>query len=129
MTSGIWNIGSIANHVGAFIGWTTISISGTTLNNVIEQEINFAEQYITETINSNAIPEKYQPCIIDLTLSKIMLSNEAQQAGIDTVSLGELSVSQGAGGGAELAKQLRGDAIMRLKELQRSVRFKRIIGA
>lgn len=129
MTSGLWNVGSIANHVGNFVGWSTMSISGTTLNNVIEQEINFAEQYTTSTIDSNAIPEKYQPCIIDLVLSKVMLSNEAQQAGIDNASLGELTVSQGAGGGAELAKQLRTDAINRLKELQRSVRFKRIIGA
>jgi len=129
MTSGLWNVGSVANHVGNFLGWSTISISGTTLNNVIEQEINFAEQYTTSSIDSSAIPEKYQPCIIDLTLSKILLSNEAQQAGVDSVSLGELTVSQGAGGGAELAKQLREDAISRLKELQRSVRYKRVIGA
>lgn len=129
MTSGLWNTGSIAQHIGDYLGWSTINISGTTLNNVIEQEINFAEQYTSDTIDSTAIPEKYQPCIIDLTLSKVLLSNEAQQAGIDSVSLGELSVSQAAGGGAELAKQLRDDAITRLKELQRAVRYKRIIGA
>jgi hypothetical protein len=129
MTSGIWNVGSIANHIGGIFGWSTISsLSGTTLNNIIEQEINYTEQYTTESINSSAIPEKYQPAVIDLTQSKVLLSLESQQGGVDSVHLGELAVSQGAGGGAELAKQLRADAIQRLKELQRAVRFKRVIG-
>lgn len=129
MTSGIWNVGSVATHLGGMLGWTNIGyLSGTTLNNMIEQEINFVEQYKPASISSDSIPEKYQPTIIDLTYSKILLSQEAQQAGIDNVSLGDLTVSQGAGGGAELAKQLRQDAILRLKELQRTVRFKRVIG-
>lgn len=129
MSSGIWSVGSVANHLGGLFGWDTISsLSGTTLNNIIEQEINFVEKYTTVTISSNAIPEQYQPSVIDLSQSKILLALEARQGGVDSVHLGELTVSQGAGGGAELAKQLREDALTRLKELQRKVRFKRVIG-
>lgn len=127
MSSGIWNVGSVATHLGGMLGWSNISsLSGTTLNNMIEQEINFVETYTTITIDSDSIPEKYQPAIIDLAHSKILLAQESQQGGVDNVSLGELSVSQGAGGGAELAKQLREDALKRLKELQRKIRVRKV---
>lgn len=130
MGTGNWTIATIANHMGGIFGWTALaSISGTTLNNIIEQEINFVEQYTSETIDSNAIPQKFQPSIIDLVHSKILLIQETQQGGVDNVRLGELSVSQGAGGGSELATQLRVDALKRLKELQRKVRYRRVIGA
>lgn len=130
MTTGNWNVGSITEHVGAIVGWTNIpaSISGTTFTNMVEQEINFVELYATDTIDSTSISEKYQPSIIDLSYSKLLLSLDAQEGGIDSVHLGDLSYSQGAGGHAELAKQLRIDAINRLKELQRTLRFKRVIG-
>lgn len=124
----IWNVGSVSTHVGNYIGWTVVgALSGTTLDNIVTQEINFTNTITNAGITINNIPEKYQPSIIDLTLSKVLLATEAQQGGIDSVSLGELSVSQAGGGGAELAKQLREDAIARLKELGRYVRFKRVI--
>ncbi len=126
-----WNTGSITTHVGNIIGWTNIpsGISGTTLNNMAEQEINFAELYTTDTINSTTIAEKYQPAIIDLLLSKLMILIEIQGGGVDSISLGELNVGQGQGGNAELAAQLRIDAVNRLKELGRSIRFARVHGA
>lgn len=131
MTTGNWSTGSVADHVGTLIGWTNIptGVSGTSLNNMIEQEINFVEQFTTTTIDSTAIPEKYQPAIIDLTMSKLLIVIEANDGGIDNVKLGELSMSSGKGGNAELATQLRTDAIQRLKELQRNVRFKKTIGS
>ena len=126
----IWSTGSVSTHVGALIGWGNIptGVSGTVLNDIVEQEINFVEQYTTDTITSSAIPEKYQPPIIDLTLSKVLLSIEANQGGVDNVSLGDLSVGAGQGGNAEIAKQLREDAILRLKELGRAIRFTRVQG-
>jgi hypothetical protein len=129
MTTGNWSTGSVTTHVGNLVGWASItSISGTTLTNIAEQNINYVEQYTTDTINSDAISEKYQPVIIKLTHADVLIAMESQQAGIDTVSLGDLSVSQGAGGGAELAQQLKDEAMLRLKELQRKVRFNRVIG-
>ena len=125
----LWNVGSIANHVGNYIGWPVVgTLSGTTLNEIITQEINFANTYTNESIGTTNIAERYQPALVDLTVSKIMFGTEMQQGGIDSVSLGELSVSQGAGGGAELAKEMRNNAILRLKELGRFVRYKRVIG-
>jgi len=124
-----YNIGSIATDVGNIIGWSNIpSISGTTLQTMATQELNFLNTFTNDGISTDSIAEKYQPSLIDLTMSKVLLAIEATEGGVDNVRIGELSVSQGAGGNAELAKQLRTDAIARLKELGRYVRFKRVIG-
>lgn len=125
----LWNVGSTSTHVGGVIGWSNITnISGTILDTMVEQEINFVNTYTNDNIGTSDIGANYQPVLVDLTLSKVLLSIEAQQGGVDSVSLGELSVSQGAGGNQELAKQLRTDAIARLQELGRSVRFTKIYG-
>ena len=125
----LWNVGSIANYVGNYIGWSVVgNLSGTTLNTTIEQEINFVNTFTNANLGLIDIEEKFQPSLCDLTISKVLIATEANQGGIDSVSLGDLSVSQGAGGGAELAKQLREDAINRLKELGRYIRYKRVIG-
>ena len=127
-----WNIGSVNSHVTNVIGPSNIpaSISGSVLDDMIQQEINFVNQFIKDdTIDSSAIADKYQPPVIDLTLSKVLFAIDAQEGGADIVKLGELSVSQtAAGGNSSVAENLRKDAILRLKELQRRVRFKRVIG-
>ena len=126
-----WSTGSISDHVTNIIGTSNVpsSISGTTLTDMIVQEINFAEQFTTDSIGTSAIAAKYQPAIIDLTLSKLLIAIDAQEGGVTSVNLGDLKVSQAGGGGnADLANQLRADAIARLKELQRTVRFTRVIG-
>lgn len=128
MTS--WNLGSVQEHVGAIVGWTNVptSVSGTVLNNMVSQEINFVETYTTDTISDNSISSKYQPAVIDLVMSKLLLSIDTQEKGIDKISLSDLSVSQGGQSNKSLAKQLREDAIRRLKELSRTVRFTQSIG-
>ena len=131
MTTGNWSTGSIADFIGALVGWANIptGISGTVLNNIIEQEINFVEQYAQITISSSAIPEKYQPPIIQLAQSDLLLAIDTNNGGVSDISLGDLSVSQGSAGNSSVANQLRESALKRLKELQRTVRFKRVIGA
>lgn len=130
MTSGIWSVGSVVEQVSKLVGPSNvpIAISGTDMNSVVEQEINFVEQFTSDTIVSSAIPEKYQPAISDLTQSKILISIDASDGGVTDVKLGPLTVSEkGAGSNAKLAEQLRKDAIARLKELQRKIRFTRVI--
>ncbi|MCK5625127.1 hypothetical protein KAI04_04775 [Candidatus Pacearchaeota archaeon] len=131
MTSGIWSVGSVVEQVSKLVGPTNVptTISGTDMNSIVEQEINFVELFTSDIIVSSAIPEKYQPAIIDLTQSKILLAIDSNTGGIDNIKLGDLSVkSNNSSSDAELAKQLRVDAITRLKELSRTTRFKRVIG-
>ena len=131
MTSGIWSVGSVVDQVSKLVGPANVptAISGTDMNSVVEQEINFVELFTSETINSSAIPEKYQPAVVDLTYSKVLLSIDSTSGGIDNIKLGDLSVkSSDSSSNAALAKQLRIDAIARLKELSRTTRFKKVIG-
>jgi hypothetical protein len=130
MTNGIWSVGSVTDFVGNLVGWTNIpvGISGTTFSNLVEQVINYCELYATVTITSSAIPEVYQPAIIDLSHSKLLFAIEANNGGIGNVSLGELTIGAGNSGYVELAKQLREDGDKRLHELQRTIRTKRVIG-
>jgi|GEM_PF-4390618 len=125
-----WNIGSVTDFIGNKVGWSNIptSISGTTFSNMVSQSINFVKSYTSETIDETNISDKYQPAIIKLTQADLLIDIEAQQGGVDNIKLGDLSVSQSSGGGSELAKQLREEAVQRLKELQRAVRYKRVIG-
>jgi len=130
MTNGIWSVGSVTDFVGNLVGWSNIpvGISGTTFSNLVEQVINYCELYATVTITSSAIPEVYQPSIIDLSHSKLLFSIEANNGGIENVALGELTIGAGNSGYVELAKQLREDGNKRLHELQRTIRTKRVIG-
>ena len=125
----IFNTGSVAEKVGNIIGWDNLSsISGTTLVDMASQEVNYIEQFTSDAISDDNIAEKYQPCAIDLTMSKAFISIDAQGGGIGDVKLGDLSVKGGTSSNAELAKQLRIDATARLRELQRTTRYKRVIG-
>ena len=126
-----WSVGSVVDQVSKLVGPTNVptAISGTEMNSIVEQEINFVELFTSDVINSSAIPEKYQPSITDFVMSKVLLSIDANTGGIDDIKLGELSVKGGASSSSsELAKQLRTDAIIRLKELSRTTRFKKVIG-
>ena len=125
-----WSTGSVANHVGNMIGWGNVpaSISGTVLITMADQEVNFVNTLTNAGLVTTGFEEKYQPALIDLTYSRLLVSIEAQQGGVDSVKLGELAISQGNSSNSDLAKQLRDDATRRLIELGRSVRYARIVG-
>jgi len=125
----IWSVGSVQDYIGNLIGWNVIpsNISGTTFNNLIEQVINHANNFTNDAISTDNIQPKYQPAIIDLSISKLLGAIEAQEGGIDSVKLGELSISQSKGGNAELAKEYWEKGMKELKELGRHVRFTRVI--
>lgn len=131
MTTGIWSVGSITEHVGALVGWDNIpvTISGTVFNTIVEQEINFAELITSDTIDSLAIQEKYQPGIIDLSYSKMLFTIDTNEGGADDIKLGDLSIKAGDSSSSKLAKQIRLNAIESLDKLKQRIRFKRIIGA
>lgn len=126
----IWNTGSIATHVGNLVGWGNVptNVSGAVLNEVVTQELNFVNTLTNAGLVTTSIAEKYQPALISLSMSKLLLSIEANQGGIDSVSLSKLSISQGNSSNSEIAKQMRIDAIKELKELGRFIRYARVIG-
>ena len=126
----IWSVGSIRDHITNIIGTNNIpsSISGTTMSNMIEQAINHANNFTNDNIGITNIAAKYQPAIIDLSLSKVLASIESQEGGIDSAKLGPLSLGQGKGGNIELSKDYWIKGEKALRELGRHVRFTRVIG-
>ena len=126
----LWNTGSLADHVGVLVGWTNISagVSGV-MTTVAEQAVNFANTYTNDNIGYTDIAAKYQPALICLMQADVLMSVDANDGGVSSVKLGELSVSEGnAGGYSNMAMALRQSGIDKLKELGRSLRFKKVIG-
>ena len=89
-------IGSI---VYSLVSNIPIGISGlmTTLANMALYQ---AENYTGTDIPITAIPEAYQPAIINLTVVQVLGQMEAQGLGTKSVSIGELSISKGMVEGA-----------------------------
>ena len=124
-----WSAGSLSSHVGTLVGWSNIptGVSGTTLDVMSTQEVNFVNTYTGDNISPDGFAEKYQPTLIDLLMADVLISIESSEGGVDNVKLGELSVSSGKGGNAQMAVNLKQSAIKRLRELGRKVRYTRVL--
>lgn len=71
-------------------------ISGLLVNGfLVDQSIYQAENYTGDTISTSAVIDKYQPAIINLTISQVLGQMEAQGIGTRSVSIGELSITKG----------------------------------
>jgi hypothetical protein len=125
----LYNVGSVVSDVSNFIGPSNVpsNLSGTNMNFLVVKNINYLNTYTNDAIGIVDINVQYQPSLFSLTVADILDAVEATQGGIDSVSLGELSVGQGAGGNSEIARQMREDAINKMKELGRYSRYKRVI--
>ena len=125
-----WSIGSVVDYVTKMIGTSVpTGLSGTNMNDICQQQIDYCEQYTGVTISNSAIPSKYQGPITDLTMAQILRAKEIQSGGVEQVSLGELSVSEAGGGDNETADKLISQAQQRLKELGRNIRVYKVWGA
>lgn len=84
-------IGSI---VYSLITGVPVGISGlmTTLSNMAVYQ---AENYTGNNIPIAAVPEAYQPAIINLTITQVLGQMEAQGLGTKSVNIGELSIAKG----------------------------------
>ena len=72
----------------------SVGISGT-LPFLANMSIYTAENYTGTNIPITAVPEMYQPAIINLTISQVLGQLEAQGLGTKAVKIGELSITKG----------------------------------
>ena len=125
-----WNTGSVINYANMIVGTgMPTNMSGTNLTDVITQQIDYCSQYTGVTINSSNIDSKYVGPICDLTIAQVLRAKEIQSGGVESVSLGELSVSEAGGGDQQTADKLIEQAKQRLKELGRNIRVYKVWGA
>lgn len=99
-----------------------------TINSLINQSIQTVENSLNVTIDTNAIENKYQPIITDLSYSKV-LEFDVSQNSTGNIKLGDFTVDSGQNKKVMLATTLKQSAMDSLRELKRRITFKRVIGA
>jgi len=85
----------IGSMVYNLIESISTNLSGTTLVFLVDQSVYTANNYTGNNISVNAIPEAYQPAIVNLTISQVLGQMEAQGLGTRSVQIGELSLTKG----------------------------------
>jgi hypothetical protein len=97
-------------------------ISGLLVNGFLpEQSLQEVENYTGDDISTIAVPEKYQPSIINLSISQVLSQMEAQGLGTKSVKIGELSITKGMHEGTSQSfKQL---AYSQLNDLPKKINY------
>lgn len=113
-----YNIGSVVAEVGLRLDNIPSAISGTAMNNIVVEELNFAEQETGITIGSTAIAEKYCGPLIKLVMSNVQSIIEVQGSDKQSISLGELSIGKSSNVKGGLADKWREEAVEDLKNLK-----------
>jgi len=125
----IWNLGSVADFVYTIVEDIPSYLSGATLLELANQSVIYAEQYAGQTIGSTAIAEKFQPALIDLTAASTIEMMEIRGADVNSISLGQLSISKGQGSTVNsVSTKLRQNALDKLKALGKNVKFYKTFG-
>lgn len=122
------NLGSIANFVYNIVDNVPTGISGNLIG-IAEQQKFVVEQYTGDSIDSNSIAEKYQPAIIDFTISESLKLMETLGADVSSISLGDLSISKGANSALmSVSQKFKESGMEKLKQLGEKVNFYRAFG-
>lgn len=118
-----WTLTDVGSYTLAMVDNVPTGISGA-LPFIANTSLKYCEHYSGQLIGSNAIPEKFQGPILNLTISKVV--------GLMTVvgadkgfSLGDLSVDGNAGAATELAKTYRELAMEELRRIGGTSRYAR----
>ncbi len=100
------------------------TISGTTLHNMIDQEIFFAERFTGDTISIAAVGNVYQPAIISLSAASVLRMMEMQGTDTSKLRLGDFTVDKGSNSPAAwTSEQVKADGIIKLKNIGAKINF------
>ena len=124
-----WSIGSVADAVQTLVENIPSTISGAPLIGITDRVRTFMEDFTGDNIGSTAFAAKYQGAMVDLTASDLLEYMELVGVDVSNVKLGDLSLSQGAGGNIATAKQgLRKMGMRKLQELGHTTKFAKAFG-
>lgn len=100
------------------------TISGTTLHNMIDQEIFFAERFTGDNISIDSVGDVYQPAIFSLSAASVLRMMEMQGSDSSKLKLGDFTVEKGANSPAAwTSEQARADGIIKLENLGQQINF------
>lgn len=119
-----FNLGSISLQILNRVENVPTSISGATLDNIVDNQRVFVEAFTALTVGSIAISEIFQPAIIDLAISETLQLMELQGIDAQSFKLGDLSVSKGSASAAlSSALRFRESGMRKLAEISHSNRM------
>lgn len=119
------NAGSIRQNIFNSISPMPSAVSGALITSV-NNAIFFVQNYTGDSIDSNAIPEKYQPAIQNLATATTLRLMAVQDLGVNSVRVGDLSTTND--NLFKTADQFENIAITQLKSLSKSIKFFKSLG-
>lgn len=119
-----FNLGSISLQILNRVENVPTTISGVTLDNIVDNQRVFVEAFTALAVGSIAIDEIFQPAIIDLAISETLQLMELQGIDASSIKLGDLSVSKGGTSAAlSSALRFRESGMRKLAEISHSNRM------
>ena len=116
----LWSLGSCADQLLD----VPTSISGTNLLDIIDRQRFFMEQFTGLNIGSVSIEEKFQPALMNLAISEVVGLMNLQGGDFNSIRLGELNVSKGAGGNLNVVSDdFKARGMAQLHEIGRKTKY------
>ena len=126
---GDWSLGSVSATVMDLVPSVPTALSGTRILEISDRKRQYVEEYVGETIGSNAIGVKYQDIIVNLTAAQVCRSMILTGVDASSVSLGDFTINKGKGTNVETAAEVfENMAMEQLRSLGRSISFFKALG-
>ncbi len=121
------NLGSISTRILNQIGSVPLGISGAELNAIVYDKVLFVEEYTGQSIGSTAIPDKYQPAILNLSMAATINAVDSRNGNISSYSLDSFSISRNSGSNS-LSNSYKEEGERELKRLGRKFKVYKAYG-
>jgi len=91
-----WSTGSVAAQCHNFVEDIPTVLSGTALIDLARRKMEFVKKYTGDTnVSESNISDVYQGPILNLTIAETFKTMNAIGADVNSISLGDLSISKG----------------------------------
>lgn len=116
----VFSPGSIQDIVYSGISPFPTSVSGI-LASIVNKAIFRVENYTGDSLGLVSIPDQYQPAVTDLATANVLKLMAVQDNGVQSVSVGEMSVNNN--NLKEMAMYFEEQAMEEMKSLSTSLKF------
>ena len=126
----IANLGSLAAQIQGQIDGIPTSISGAQLIQIVDNARIRIENYTGRAVGSVAIEERYQPAMLALAKAELLYEMNTFGGDFSEMRIGDMVLKKGEGGNMHIAaRSFEANGETKLKELGRSIKGSRILGA
>ena len=119
---GSWNLGSVSTELFNMIPNIPTTISGLTLDGMVDRRRFYMEDYTGQTIGSTGISTTFQPALVNLTAADLLRLIHLRGG---DMSIGDVRVGRSA---LEAANSYQEIGMKELQNLGRKSRFYKALG-